>query len=170
MLIALAIRSALIRLGSDRTRPAALTLYGREGQEIIVRTLVDSARTLSERGDPRSASPGSRRWLGVLSKVLITTLLLSGLASSIGEGVVLLLFLLAATLLARRASRVAKWTSLVARIPLPIKFVLSALASLVITAAILGSRWDQMSTFLPMIAAVGLSVLTSQLLFAGRTE
>ena len=160
-LVAIGVRALLESAALARSHPSALSLYGvAQPPQIIFAPPAPS----------RLKTGNARSWLRLFGSVALGTLLLSGLVSSAREALVLATFLLVDALVGRALSNVDAWTRLLSRIPFPLRLGLIAVASFALSWTVLAARWENMQTFLPIITAVGLSLLVSRAFLADRIK
>ena len=160
-LAAIGLRSLLERAARKIPMPAVLSLYG----------IAQLPRVVP--GSQPASSSRSNNALSIarlLGGIALGTLLLSGLASNAREALVLAAFLLVDVLVGRSLASVSAWTRLLSRISFPLRLVLIAIASIVVSWLVLAARWDNMQTFLPIITSVGLSLFVSRAFLADRLK
>lgn len=157
--VAMGLRVFLERGAHTQTLPPAVSLFGAQPPHTV--------RAMASVSHPQSANTPT--WVRVLGGVALGTLLLSGLASSASEALFLAAFLLVDTLVGRALTNVATWTRLLSKISFPLRLMLIALASSLLSWTVLAARWENMQTFLPIITAVGLSLLVTRAFLADRS-
>lgn len=157
---AMGLRVLLERAARARPLPPALSLYGAQPPYMVRETASSS----------HSQSANAPSWVRLLGAVALGTLFLSGLASNAWEALLLAGLLLVDALVGRALANVASWTRLLSRISFPLRLVLIALASVALSWTVLATRWENMQTFLPVIIAVGLSLLVSRAFLADRSR
>lgn len=162
--VAIGLRYRLEKLAALRPRLPAQMLFGVPIQR-------PAARSAAMEGSPGGrlgvASPRAST-LMLLVRVVVATLLLSGLAGDIRDAVALAGFILLAALARRKLAGIPAWTNRIARIPVPLRLLIVVLTSMALSSIIVGASWQRATTFLPLISAVGFSLLVSQALLADR--
>lgn len=166
--LAIALRHGLERRAMARPRLSAQVLYGVPSQAPVASSAMEREGRTAPAAGRRNVRSTPASVMILLLKVGAATLLLSGLAGDSRDVVVLASFILLATLARRKLSNTPAWTTAIGRIPVPIRLALVAVTSMAISSIIIGISWQRATTFLPMISAVGFSLLVSQALLADR--
>jgi hypothetical protein len=165
--LAIALRYRLERRAMARPRLSAQFLYGVPSRAPLASVAMErEGRTTAAGARPPMSTPVSMTIL--LLKVGAATLLLSGLAGDLRDAIVLAGFILIAMLARRKLAGISAWTTMIGRVPVPIRLVIVAVMSMAISSVIIGMSWQRATTFLPMISSVGFSLLVSQALLADR--
>jgi hypothetical protein len=165
--LTVALRYWLERRAIARPRLSSQVLYGVPGRAPVASVAMEREGRTTPAGAPQPKSTTSSMTI-LLLKVGAATLLLSGLAADLRDAIVLAGFILIAMLARRKLAGISAWTTMIGRVPVPIRLVIVAVMSMAISSVIIGMSWQRATTFLPMISSVGFSLLVSQALLADR--